>query len=111
MPVCERHSEIRGCRCVPGMDPGDSGQRAFGHSPVLLGTGREVDVRVPGSLIQRASDDRWPPRVDETRIYGRANGEATMIDTGFNLSAGAGAAKSNIAEVNHVPTPNSETLV
>ena len=35
----------------------------------------------------------------------------TMIDTGFNLSEGAGAATSNIAEVNHIPTPNSEMLV
>ena len=68
-------------------------------------------MRIPGSLIQKALDDRWPSRVEETQIDGRANGETTMIDAGFNLSEGAGAATSNIGEVNHVPTPNSEMLV
>ena len=67
-------------------------------------------MRVPGSLIQKALDDRWPSRVDETQINGRANGETTMIDTGFNWSEGADAATSNIAEVDHIPKPNSALL-
>lgn len=73
-----------------------------------LRAGREVDVRVPGSLIQKVLEDRWPSRVDETQINGRANGETTMIDTGFSLSEGVEAATSNIAEVDHMSKPNSE---
>lgn len=76
LPLPDLH---RGAQ-APGVRPSKNGswrggQRALDHRRVLSGTGREVDVQVRGSLIQKALDDRCRSRVDETQINGRPNGE------------------------------------